>query len=258
MTQKPASGGGGSPATPLMIVSTEDSTEAMLVDSSGNVGIGTTPPTNPLHVSGNEGIRQNELYMSGGVGGSSLSYNAHRNDANNAWIFPDPSRTAVTVEMDDAGGNPRFQVWSTTPGNTTGWMERFAIDGNSGNVTIQGNLQVNGAKQFVQDHPSDPTRQIVYVSLEGDEAGTYTRGTWKLEEGKAVVELPEHFGMVTSEDGLSIQLTPRGEWLQLYVVRLTTRQVVIQEAQGKSGQFDYLIQGVRKGFELHEVIQEKK
>jgi hypothetical protein len=113
-------------------------------------------------------------------------------------------------------------------------------------------------KGFVQAHPTDPTKEIVYISLEGGEAGTYMRGTWKLDNGKAVIELPEHFGLVTSEDGLTIQLTPRGEWLQLYVVQLNTRQIVVQEAQGKSGQFDYLIQGVRKGYEHHEVIQEQK
>ncbi|MBI1744042.1 hypothetical protein HYR54_13395 [Candidatus Acetothermia bacterium] len=57
--------------------------------------------------------------------------------------------------------------------------------------------------------------------------------------------------------GLTIQLTPRGEWLQLYVVQLNTKQIVVQEAQGKSGQFDYLVQGVRKGYENHQVIQDK-
>ncbi len=327
MTQTPESGGGGSPATPPIIVSTEDSKEVMRVDPSGKVGIGTstprntlgirgtgvseelisfedpagatkwhinqdfngdpglnfvetgvadgrlfiqaggnvgvntTTPSHPLHVNGNKGIRQNNTYMSGGEGGShgsSLTHNAYRNDTNDQWIFPDPSRPCVTLEMDNAFGPPRFEVWTTTTSATTTWGRRFALDGNTGNVTVSGNLQVNGAKNFVQGHPLDPTKQIVYVSLEGGEAGTYTHGTWKLEEGKAVIELPEHFGMVTSKDGLSIQLTPRGEWLQLYVVHLTTRQVIVQEAQGKSGQFDYLIQGVRKGYEHHEVIQERK
>ena len=329
--------------TSPVIISTENATEAMRIDPSGNVGIGTPTPSHPLHVNGNTGIRQDSLYVSGGVGWSSVTYNAHHNDANNNWVFPDPSHEAVTIEMDDSGGTPRFQVWSTTKTAPTAWVQRFAIDGNTGdvlmahnggnvgvglpnprvefhtlgriatgldfqspgsitffppdgfawfhidngpaggrpigtlrisqgnnpgdhvlmsldqngNVNVPGNFSVNGQKNFVQDHPSDPDKQIVFVSLEGDEAGTYTRGTWKLEQGKAVIELPEHFGLVTSDDGLSIQLTPRGQWLQLYVVKLTTSQVIVEEAQGKSGQFDYFIQGLRKGYEHHEVIQKK-
>ena len=70
----------------------------------GRLGLGTPAPTHALHVTPISGIRQNALYLSGGPGWSSLSYNAHHNDANNAWVFPDPTRPAVTIEMDDAGG----------------------------------------------------------------------------------------------------------------------------------------------------------
>jgi hypothetical protein len=129
---------------PPMIIKNDNATEVVRVDPAGNVGVGTAAPTNPLHVNATTGIRQNSLYLSGGVGWSSLSYNAHHSDANDAWVFPDPSHTAVTIEMDDAGGAPRFQVWSTTPANSTGWVERFAIDGNSGNTWIGGNLSFAG------------------------------------------------------------------------------------------------------------------
>ncbi len=57
---------------------------------------------------------------------------------------------------------------------------------------------------------------------------------------------------------LTIQLTPRGEWLQLHVAELDTAQLVVREAQDKSGRFDYLICGVRKGYERHEVIRTKR
>jgi trimeric autotransporter adhesin len=108
----------------------------LYLQAGGNVGIGTTAPTHPLHVAKVLGIRQNELYLSGGVGWSSLSYNAFHNEANSDWVFPDPSRPAVTVEMDDSGGNTRFQVWSTTRENPTGWVQRLAIDGQGGGVSI--------------------------------------------------------------------------------------------------------------------------
>jgi hypothetical protein len=127
-----------------------------------------------------------------------------------------------------------------------------------GNVHVSGDFSVTGNKAFVQAHPTDPTREIVYVALEGGEAGTYVRGSGQLQSGKAVLTLPEHFGLVTENSGLTVQLTPRGEWLQLYVVELDTSQLVVREAQGKSGAFDYLIQGVRRGSEQHEVIRTKR
>ena len=125
-------------------------------------------------------------------------------------------------------------------------------------VDCAGNLTASGTKSFVQDDPNDSTKQIVYVALEGPEAGTYTRGTAQLTNGEAVIALPEHFSLVTNDEGLTVQLTPSGEWLQLYVVQKSTKQIIVREANGKSGQFDYLVQGVRKGFENHQVIQEKE
>ena len=101
----------------------------------GNVGIGTTAPTHPLHVANARGIRQNDFYLSG-ARVPSLSYNAHLNEGANSWVFPDPSRPAVTVQMDDNGGNPRFEVCSTTRENPTGWVLRLRIDGQSGAVSI--------------------------------------------------------------------------------------------------------------------------
>src|SRR6266700_3517489 len=127
-----------------------------------------------------------------------------------------------------------------------------------GNVQVHGNFSVTGTKAFVQAHPTDPNTEIVYVALEGGEAGTYVRGSGQLQSGKAVLALPEHFGLVTETSGLTVQLTPRGEWLQLYVVELDTVQLIVREAQGKSGAFDYLIQGVRRGSEQHKVIRTRR
>ncbi|MEM4284512.1 MAG: hypothetical protein QXS96_08515 [Candidatus Caldarchaeum sp.] len=96
-----------------------------------------------------------------------------------------------------------------------------------------GDLQVAGKKQFVQNHPYDPDKEIVYVSLEGPEVGVYIRGTGQLRNGEAIIRLPEHFSLVTNEQGLTVHLTPLGEWLQLYVVEKSTKRIVVREAQGQ-------------------------
>ena len=122
-------------------------------------------------------------------------------------------------------------------------------------VTVNRDLRVEGVKYFIQYDPTNPERGIAYAALEGPEAGTYIRGEAELVNGEAVIELPEHFALVTSEEGLTVQLTPIGEWLQLYVVELSPRRLVVRETQGKDGRFFYLIQGVRKGYECFQPVR---
>ncbi len=118
-------------------------------------------------------------------------------------------------------------------------------------------LYVTGTKSFVQPHPADPTKVIVFTCLEGPEAGTYVRGTAELVNGEATVALPEAFGLVTGADGVTAQVTPRGSWLQLYVVSVDAHTLTVREAGGRSGNFDYLVQGVRQGYEQLPVIRDR-
>jgi hypothetical protein len=124
-----------------------------------------------------------------------------------------------------------------------------------GNVKITGDLTVSGTKAFVQPHPTQRDKEIVYIALEGPEAGTYIHGTARLARGQAIIELPEHFALVTAAQGLTVQLTPMGSWLQLYVHQQSSRRLIVREAQGRSGQFHYLVHGIRKGYTQHQVIR---
>ncbi len=126
-----------------------------------------------------------------------------------------------------------------------------------GNVQINGNLTVTGTKSFARPHPTQRGKEIVYIALEGPEAGTYIRGTARLIRGQAVVDLPEHFALVTADQGLTVQLTPVGSWLQLYVHQQSPQRLIVREAQGKSGRFHYLVQGIRRGYAQHQVIRDK-
>jgi hypothetical protein len=98
-------------------------------------------------------------------------------------------------------------------------------------------------------HPTDSEKAIVYAALEGGEAGTYYRGTAQLNGGTTRVELPEHFSLVTEEEGLTVQITPRADCKGLYVAEVSTKYIVVKELQGgtSNARFDFLINGVRAG-----------
>jgi hypothetical protein len=115
-----------------------------------------------------------------------------------------------------------------------------------------------GGVSFVEDHPRDPTKEIVYVALEGPENGTYTRGIARLVAGIAVIDLPDHFSVVTNDEDITVQLTPRGTWLRLYTAQVSAKRIIVREEGGEAGNFDYLVQGVRRGYENHQVIRDKQ
>ncbi len=130
---------------------------------------------------------------------------------------------------------------------------------NIGDLLIDGNLTVAGAKHFVQPHPSDPAKKIYYVSLEGGEAGTYCRGTGHLEKGRVVIQLPEHFSLVTSaKAGLTAHITPLAECKGLFVTRVSNQELEVRElGSGRSNAaFSYLVNGVRQGYEDYHVIRD--
>jgi hypothetical protein len=124
-------------------------------------------------------------------------------------------------------------------------------------LVVSGNIRAGGNKNFVHPHPDDPTKQIVYVALEGGEAGTYARGTASLAKGRARVPMPDHFALVTSQAGVTAQVTPRGRCGGLYVASATPREIVVEsEREGASCSFDWLVQGVRRGHEGHQVFED--
>jgi hypothetical protein len=116
----------------------------------------------------------------------------------------------------------------------------------------------NRTKNFFEQHPTDPGKMIVYASLEGGEAGTYYRGTAQLSNGSVTILLPEHFRLVTEDEGLTVQVTPRQECNGLFVAEATTSQIIVKELQGgqSNAQFDFMINGIRTGYLDYEVIRD--
>jgi hypothetical protein len=148
------------------------------------------------------------------------------------------------------GGKGVFGV--STTGN--------GVEGATGNalnnfgVFSRGNLGATGNKPFVEPHPMDPTKEIRYACLEGNEVGTYFRGTGHLVQGKATIDIPEDFRIVTDVKGVTVQLTPIGKAASLYCVSRSLDG--IQIAGSEDIDFDYQVNGVRKAFTDFQTIHD--
>jgi hypothetical protein len=113
-------------------------------------------------------------------------------------------------------------------------------------VEAFGNIVKTGAVSFAEPHPTDATKMVKYISLEGNEAGTYFRGRAKFQNGIATIDVPEDFRMVTQPDGLSIQVTPIGEMASVAVAQIGLDRIVVKGS--RSVEFFYTVNGIRRGY----------
>jgi len=210
--------------------------ERMRIDSSGNVGIGTTTPGYKLDVvttgvrfqSGTSetaiylGPQTNQGYVFGNSAamgfysvttGASISLNK---DTANAGVFI-------------SSGTGSYQI-----GFDTASTRRMTIFGNGnvaiGTATDSGyKLQVNGSfaattKSFVIDHPTKPDMKLRYGSLEGPENGVYVRGRLK---DSNVIELPDYWTELVHEDTITVNLTAIGKSQDLWVEDIVDNTVIV-------------------------------
>jgi hypothetical protein len=119
-------------------------------------------------------------------------------------------------------------------------------------------VQGSGSVSFVQNHPYEADKVIVYAAPEGDEVAVYTRGTAQLVAGQARVPLGETFALVADPDvGLTAYVTPVGEPVPLAVVEKSTSEIVVRGPAGSSAEFDYIVWGLRIGFDEQSIVQPK-
>jgi hypothetical protein len=132
----------------------------------------------------------------------------------------------------------------------------LGFDGITG-VFAVGNIDATGTKPFIEPHPTDATKEIAYVALEGPEAGTYFRGRGRIHNGTGVIEVPESFRLVSDEEGLTVQITPIGQVANVAVLSFDLNSVVVRSSV-KDLEFFYVVNGVRKAFKDWEVITENR
>jgi hypothetical protein len=131
----------------------------------------------------------------------------------------------------------------------------IATSPNTRAVEARGSLTVTGTKNFAQPHPGDPSKEVHFICLEGNESGTYFRGSGRLVGGRYVIEVPEEFRLVTNPEGITIQLTPRGPASMFYLSKSLDR---IEVGGTDDVEFDYFVNGIRRGFQDAQIVAENQ
>jgi hypothetical protein len=166
----------------------------LYITTDGNVGIGTTNPRAKLDILANTST----------WGGW---YEAIR--------FSQSAHSAIT----HPGGGLLFGLhgnrnyyWADT---INGWYA-MTLNAN-GNLIVRGNLS-KGSGSFLIDHPLDPKNKVLRHSfIEGPEPVLIYKGRARLENGQAVIQLPDYFDDLAHPKGREINLTCIDNWSPLYL-----------------------------------------
>jgi hypothetical protein len=161
------------------------------------------------------------------------------------------------IETRGPNGNTNIRLTSLTGNSNNGYLSVDDANGNSQaalfvDASGKGQLFLSGMKNFVVDHPTRADTKIVYTSLEGPEAAIYHRGVVRLHNGRATIQLPEHFAALAAPDTITVQLTPGSlESKGLGFSEIHAGRIDIGELYHGTGSYDvhFVVHAVRKGFE---------
>jgi hypothetical protein len=125
----------------------------------------------------------------------------------------------------------------------------------SGTVTVHGDFDVTGSKNFLLPHPTKENHLLRHSTLEGPEKGVYHRGHL---QGSGIIELPEYWHELVRKGSATVDLTPNGEHQQLYVQKITPYEIFVGIRNGQPQDIDcfYVVRGKRADGDTL-VIEEK-
>ena len=193
-----------------------DAVGAAVVSASS----GTTACTY-LQANANAGLPTlvgNVVNVQGGV-----LFNTYYNGT--AWIYAGSSTTAA-VRFNALNGGISFHTTvSGTIGGTNSTMDTTgpkmvlslagglslgnsvaSTDAGAGNLLVSGSI-TGASKSFNIPHPKKKGKRLIHGCIEGPELAVYYRGTARLKDGAAEIELPEYFEALTRKQGRTVQLT---------------------------------------------------
>ncbi len=217
-----------------------NSVERVRIDASGNLHVGTTTGPGRLNVNGNlimqgtgsifandttiaavAGAGRAFAFVNGGFG----EMRSRNNLGADIHLLFGPAAGFVDSFISGAINNAGTAI-------NGGFLRR------PGTNTVD--LFANGVKPFVEPNPDDPETDIWYAAVEGPEAAMYVRGTAHLVDGRALVELPDHFTALAAEEGMTVQLTPASlKSKGLAVVRQSLSGIEVGELMNGGGSYPF-------------------
>jgi hypothetical protein len=186
------------------------------IQANGNVGIGTPDPDTTLNVHGNAIL----FSSSAGLGRSEVTSASGGSSGAVGTFGPNGSLNAAMIDVAQNSNHGGIGVYDAD-GNEQAFM-LVDLDGRG--------FVVADVKSFRVPNPSHPETDIVYAAIEGPEAAAYVRGTGRLVNGTATIDLPPHFVSIASSQGMTVQLTPNSSRsLGLAVDQKSTERIVVRE-----------------------------
>jgi hypothetical protein len=219
----------------------------MTIKSDGKVGIGTSTPSYPFHVSGSNTSYFSYMDNNSTTGGYALKASMDFNPASgpgdrygiyaNAWYG---QSTNYGVYAYGFGGTTAYGIYANVGGATTNYAGYF-----NGNTHIAGTLSKTGGA-FKIDDPRDPENKYLMHSFveSPDMMNVYNGNIITGTDGLATVELPDYFQVINKD--FRYQLTVIGDFAQAIVFNEITGNKFIIKTDKPNIKVSWQVTGIRK------------